>query len=99
MASASTFGKCITKRKKERKMLPGMRLSNVLSDIIGQQVLVDCQGSCYHRWQGKVVSYSGSDGSGSELEEAGMNVVCDMMDTRGQVIRRLSFDPSALKFL
>lgn len=81
-------------------MLPGMRLSNVLSDIIGQQVLVDCQGSCYHGWQGKVVSFSGSDGSGSELEkEAGVNVVCDMMDTSEQVVRRLSFAPYALKFL
>lgn len=79
-------------------MKVGMKLSDLLEGIIGQYVVVDCDGSCYNGWKGKVISFSGTDGNG-DGREAGVNVVCDVSDTKGQVIRTLSFAPSALRFM
>ena len=82
-------------------MKKGMKVSDLLYDIIGAEVEVDCPASCLHGWKGKVVEFYGSDGSRtrSESEEAGVNVLCDMMNTEKQIIETLSFAPEALKFL
>lgn len=76
----------------------GMKLSELLEGIIGQYVVVECDGSCYNGWKGKVISFSGTDGNG-DGREAGVNVVCDMMDISTHTAVTLSFTPSALRFL